>query len=192
MKKRFVLISLQVLVVLLSSCTSTKVVSDLNEVYDFNSVKTFSLTYAEAKSTQKVNDLNKVRLEKSIVREMESRGLQLVKENPDVSVQYYTKLELERDIYASGSAYGNGYGRGAYRNMSAYGSKSASIETTKNGFVVIEMNDYKDDEMVWYSYGEREITSSMVNEKASKEINQMVEKIIDTLPIEKQLANKTN
>ncbi|WP_282038159.1 DUF4136 domain-containing protein [Saccharicrinis aurantiacus] len=185
MNTKILLFSLQVMIVMLTSCTSTKVVSDVNDTYDFNKVKSFSLAYNDEKSSQQTNDLNKDRIEKAIIKELEGRGLKLVSENPDVELHYFTKVELEKDVYVSGSMTGSGYGRGAYRGMNAMGSKSASVETTTHGFIVVEMIDAELGDMIWYSYGEREVNNNSVGKNATEKIQTAVEKIMEPLPIKK-------
>lgn len=185
MNTKTLLFSLQVMIVMLTSCTSTKVVSDVNDTYNFKKVKSFSLAYNEEKSTQETNDLNKDRIEKAIISELEGRGLKFVSENPDVELHYFTKVELERDVYVSGSMTGSGYGRGAYRGMNAMGSKSASVETTTHGFIVVEMIDAELGDMVWYSYGEREMNANSVGKNANEKIQTALGEIMEPFPLQK-------
>ncbi len=176
----------------LTSCSSTKVVTDKNTTYDFNEMETYAVVYDfdNLSNGTEVNNLNKKRIEKSLMEQMEFRGLELDEENPDVIINFYTRIESEQNIYTNGSAFGTGYGRWGYRGMNVSGSTSSSVSTSTNGFIIVEMYDSNLDEIVWYSLGEKNINEKTVSTKADKEINNAIDKMMEDFPLQKQIIAK--
>lgn len=173
---------------LMVSCSSTKVISDLNSSYSFNSVKSYAIKYEDDKqpSSVKINVLNKSRIERYITQEMNDRGLVLDAEQPDVILVYSAKVDVEHSISSSGSISTGSTGRRGHRSGFASGSKQASLETNTNGILTIEMKDAENNNMVWYSQGNRSVDNKKaISNKADEFFSTLISKMMNELPIEK-------
>lgn len=173
-----------VLLIVFSACTTTKVVSDYNEKFDFNNVQTYKIVIDENthNSNVMINDLNRARIESSINNQMNNRGL-TESETPDVYVYYNMGVEHKKNYSTSSSYYSPHYGRRGYGGGYGHGHSSTQEYTTTDGNLTISIHCPVSDELLWYGAGVKSIDGK--SKKKDQELDKAIDKIMDELPIMK-------
>lgn len=104
------------LVATITSCSTVKVVTDLDKTHDFSNYKTYNFLGWQADSDKILNDMDRKRLRDAFKSEFKVRGLELVQENGDMAVSLYIVVDQKTSTTAYTSYYGGGgYGYGRYR-----------------------------------------------------------------------------
>ena len=191
MKTNSIIIAITTLAII-SSCSSTKVVTDADKSVDFTKYKTYELKRYEGEDGSMsiiINEMNEKRIYHSIERQLTSHGVEHSSE-PDVYVVYGIDLDLVRG-YSTSTSYTGGpnyaYGR---RGRVYYGggfgsSHSTTVETqTTNGKLAVGLIDAENDEQIWISEGTKEISQNRKN--VEENIKKSVDKIFKDFPINKQ------
>jgi len=178
---------------MLMSCETVKVVSDMDKSVDFTKYKTLEY-YGWAKNSDEIlNSLDKGRIEKAFANEFKKRGVTVVKENGDMVVALYivTKEKTEKTATTThmGNGYGGyGYGYGRYGYGPGWGWCGGTSYTTVNeedytvGTLVVAVYDAAAKKLIWQSIGKKTIKENTKNRDES--INKSVAKIMSKYPVE--------
>ena len=111
--KKFKLLALPVLaLIVLSSCTSVRVLSDYDKEVNFSSYKSYAF-YKTGIDKAQISDLDKKRILRAIESEMAAKGF-VKSENPDVLVSIFTKEREQVDVYSNNFGWGMGGGFGGW------------------------------------------------------------------------------
>ena len=154
------------LVVALASCSTVKVVTDLDKTNDFSSYKTYSFLGWQDDSDKIINDLDRKRLRDAFNHEFTSRGLKFVKENGDMAVSLFIVVDQKTSTTAYTDYYGGGgYGYGRYRGGwgGGYATTTYSESDYLEGTLVMDVFDGQSKDQVWQA-----VATSTVNEKPEK------------------------
>ena len=205
MKKRSRLLSMLLLSVLLSGCTSLAIQRDYDDSASFVIYKTFS--WIPAKNTQDVpgpyrdDGLLDKRIKRAVTHALAHQGYT---EQPDGTPDFYVvyRVGLEDVYYDSGYSYGFGYpysygfgygygyrsgfrrsffGYGGYGypyGGYGYGSHGAATTYTE-GTLVIDIIDAGTNELVWRGAAVSALDDPTYD---AKDINKAVEKILEEFP----------
>lgn len=165
--------------VLFSSCTSVRVLSDYDKEASFDTYKTYAF-YKTGIDKAQISDLDKKRILKAIDAEMSSRGF-IKSSTPDILVSIFTKEKERVDIYNNywGGGFGWGWNPYYYRN-------NVSIST--EGSLYIDLIDSKNKELVWQGRGIGTLNNTSNIEKKEQRIREFVSQILEAYPPE--LASK--
>lgn len=164
MKKTFLQITGILTILLMVSCSSTKITWDYDKDADFANLKTYEY-YGWADNSDKIlNVIDKTRIEKSFSAQFTERGISYVKEGGDMIVALYIVTEQRQETTAtttgvSGGMYG-GYGYGGYYGYGprwgygpswGYGTASTTVRTTNytDGTLIISVFDKKEQKLIW-------------------------------------------
>lgn len=164
--KAFRISVIVVLMVTLASCSTVKVVTDLDKTHDFSEYKTYSFLGWQDDSDRIINDLDRKRLRDAFNHEFKSRGLELVKENGDMAVSLFIVVDQKTSTTAYTNYYGGGgYGYGRYRGGwgGGYASTTYSESDYLEGTLVMDVFDAKSKDQVWQA-----IATGTVTEKPEK------------------------
>jgi hypothetical protein len=156
------------LIFVLSSCSSVRVVSDYDSITDFSKYQTFAF-YKPGIDKSKISDLDKKRIMRQIEASLKAKGM-IISKNPDLLVSLFTKERERIDVYNN-----NFYGYGAW-----YGGGS-SITSTPEGTLYIDLIDRSKNELVWQGIGKGDLIMSNV-EKREARIKEIVTKILAQYP----------
>ncbi len=185
-KLGFVVITL----VILSSCSSLKVTSNIDEKVDISNSKTFSYN-----GWTEVNDMIEVDrkvIEKAFANELKQRGLTYVESGGDIIVSLFIVVNKNSTTNRYNSYYGHGpygfsqptwgWGMGY---AGGYGS-SAGVPYRESAFykgtLVCDAFDKKTKKLAWQGV----ISKALDNEKKRKgAIEQIVARVMKDFPIEK-------
>lgn len=176
MKKIFKPLSLLVLLIVATSCSSVKVASDFDKNADFSKYKTFAF-YKTGIDKAEINDLDKRRILRAIETEMLNKGF-TKSETPDVLVSIFTKSREKVNIYNNGwGPYGYGWGWSPW-----YWNNYSTVSTSTEGVLYIDLIDATKKELVWQGVGTGYLTQNM--EKKEERIKEFVTSIFEKYPPE--------
>tara|TARA_B110000003_G_scaffold276446_1_gene322973 strand:+ start:24841 stop:25389 length:549 start_codon:yes stop_codon:yes gene_type:complete len=166
-------------IVLLTSCSSVKVVSDYDTQIDFNQYKTFAF-YKKGIDKASVSDLDKKRIMRAIENELISKGFSK-SENPDLLVSIFTKSREQVNITDNNAGFGLGWGWGWGFNPWFFGRTNLNVNQYTEGTLFIDFIDKNNNNLIWQGIGSGAL--KMINaEKKEARINQFVNKIISSYP----------
>lgn len=172
--KRIINLLLLSLILILSSCSSVRVVSDFDKEVNFTDFSTYAF-YKPSIDQVKVSDLDKRRILRAIDQELSKKGM-TKSDNPDIIIGLYTKEQERVDIYQNYP----GYSWGWYPYYDPFGPRS-SISQTTEGTLFIDFLDAKSKNLIWQGIGYADIEGRDM-EKKEKRINEIVEKILEAYP----------
>ena len=173
------------LVALISSCSTVKVVADMDKTVDFSAYKTYSFLGWQDDSGKILNDFDKKRLRDAFVKEFEARGMKPVPENGDVDITLFIVVDQKTSVTAYTNYYGGGYGRyNRYGGGWGYGSASTtySEDDYLEGTLVMDVFDGKSKDQVWQGVA----TSTVVEnpDKREKAIPSKVSALMKKYPVQ--------
>jgi hypothetical protein len=161
--------------VMLTSCSSVKVVSDYDTKVDFTSYKTFAF-YKKGIDKASVSDLDKKRIMRAVEAELVAKGFSK-SVNPDILVSIFTKSREQVNVSDNNVGIGWGWGY----NPWFYGRTNININQYTEGTLFIDFIDKKTNELIWQGIGSGAMKMSNI-EKKEERINEFVYKIISTYP----------
>ncbi|WP_298503655.1 DUF4136 domain-containing protein [uncultured Maribacter sp.] len=179
MKKIQILALPLLMVVLLSACTSVRVLSDYDKDANFNTYKTYAF-YKTGIDKAQISDLDKKRILRAIDAQMVTRGF--TKSNsPDILVSIFTKEKEQVDIY--NNYWGGGFGWGWNPYFWGPGwNNGTQVSTRTQGSLYIDLIDAKSKELVWQGKGVGTLGNSKSIEKKEERIQQFVSEILKAYP----------
>ena len=161
--------------VMLTSCSSVRVVSDYDTKVDFTSYKTFAF-YKKGIDKASVSDLDKKRIMRAVEAELVAKGFNK-SANPDILVSIFTKSREQVNVSDNNVGIGWGWGY----NPWFYGRTNININQYTEGTLFIDFIDKKTNELIWQGIGSGAMKMSNI-EKKEERINEFVYKIISTYP----------
>ncbi|WP_027125833.1 DUF4136 domain-containing protein [Gelidibacter mesophilus] len=177
MNKILTTVTMALLLVVATSCSSVKVAADFDKNADFNQFKTFAF-FKNGIDKAEISDLDKRRILRAIESELMAKGY-VKSENPDMLVSIFTKSRDKINVYNNAMGYGPyGYGWGwsPYYWNSGYNSVSTSTE----GTLYVDLIDANKKELVWQGMGTGYLSERM--DKKEERINEFVAKIMEKYP----------
>ena len=171
---------LLVLAIVVSSCSSVRVVTDYDKDVDFNNYKTFAF-YKKGIDKAEISDLDKRRILRAIETEMLAQGF-TKSENPDLLVSIFTKSSQRVNVWNNNFGWG-GWGWGAW-GWGAWGWggwNQPSVTTKTEGKLFIDLIDAKKKELVWQGEGTGYLVTKSI-EKKEERIKVFVNKIMENYP----------
>lgn len=161
--------------VILTSCSSVRVVSDYDTKVDFTSYKTFAF-YKKGIDKASVSDLDKKRIMRAVEAELVAKGFSK-SVNPDILVSIFTKSREQVNVSDNNIGIGWGWGY----NPWFYGRTNININQYTEGTLFIDFIDKNTNELIWQGIGSGAMKMSNI-EKKEERINEFVYKIISTYP----------
>ena len=180
MKKLQLLALPALMLVLLSACTSVRVLSDYDKDANFNSYTSYAF-YKTGIDKAQISDLDKKRILRAIDTEMASRGF--TKSNsPDILVSIFTKEKEQVDVYNNYWG-GGGYGWGWSPYYWGPGRNNGSqISTRTQGSLYIDLIDAENKELVWQGKGIGTLGQTKSIAKKEERIQLFVAEILKAYP----------
>ncbi|MGB7393899.1 MAG: DUF4136 domain-containing protein [Pricia sp.] len=189
--KTMKLLALPMLVLfLVSSCTSVRVLSDYDREANFNEYKSYAF-YKTGIDKAQISDLDKKRILRAIEAEMSQRGFEK-SENPDLLVSIFTKEKEEVDIYNNNFGWGGGFGWGGWGWGPGWGwggfgpgwgwGGGPMASTRTEGSLYIDLIDTDSKELVWQGKGVGNLGNIENIEKKEERIREFVSEILMQYP----------
>lgn len=172
---------LAVVVSVMTSCTSVRVVADYDTATDFNTFKTFAF-FKTGIDKAEISDLDKKRILRAIETELVNRGFQK-SENPDMLVSIFTKERERVDVY-NNLGWGPGWGWGWGWNPWMWGGawNTPYVASRTEGSLYIDLIDVKTKELVWQGKGTGTLLETGQVEKREERIREFVNQILAKYP----------
>lgn len=163
------------LVVVLTSCSTVRVVSDYDRDVNFSSYTSYAF-YKPGIDQAEISDLDKKRILRSIDAELTAKGLNK-NESPDLLVSFFTKERQRVDVYNNNFGWGWGW------NPWWYGGWGGStVSTSTEGSLYIDLIDAKSNQLIWQGLGTANLITNGNMEKKEKRIQEIVREIIMKYP----------
>ena len=166
-----------IVVLLLSSCQSVRVVTDYDKVAPFKTYKTFGF-HKEGVDRAEVSDLDKRRILRAIETTLLEKGL--TKSNtPDLLVNFFTKEKQQVNVYNNNfNSFGYGWGFG----FGPFFGNQYTVTNSTQGTLYIDLVDTKRKELIWQGIGSGNLITSV--KYKDKRINSFVTSILCNYPPE--------
>jgi hypothetical protein len=172
------------LTVSIFAACGTTVNVDYDKQTDFQVLRTFTLmSTPETKTGDERLDSPLVdkRIRDAIVATLSQRGYREVKDNPDFAVAYQMGVRQEMDSSRASMTVGVG---GFYPHSAigmSYGYPGY-VESYERGILTIDILKGSDKKLVWRGSSGRRLYDGRTPEKSTKEINAVVQEILDKFP----------
>ena len=96
MKTTLFFLSSVMLTLLSTSCSSVKVVTDIDKTVDFTKFNTYSFLGWEKNSDASLSEFDKKRIKDSFRTELKARGLNYVEENGDMEISLFIVVDQKK------------------------------------------------------------------------------------------------
>lgn len=190
MKKLFNLTFL--LALFLTGCVATtpvEVSTDFDRNVNFNQYRTFKWFQdkpaAGVDTAYKYNTFLDQRIRRAVEAQLSQKGFTKVEGSADILVAYDVKVITRQSArpdyaFAPGFGYGYSYWYG-YRYNYGYNrfSRPMLIEQYKDGTIIIDLVDAKDNQLIWRGWGQMEVNEANISEE---EVNKIVTNILAKYP----------
>jgi len=154
------------LVLAMVSCSTVKVVVDMDKTTDFSKYKTYSFLGWQNNSDQTLGELDQKRIRDAFINEFERRGLQRVGNNGDMEVSLFIVVDQKTSVTGYTDYYGGRHG-GYHRYGRGWGYGYANTTYHESdylqGTLVMDVFDGKSKDQVWQG-----IATKTVNENPAK------------------------
>lgn len=179
MKRSIKILSILLLALVVTSCSSIKVAADYERSTNFNDFKTFAF-FKPGIDKAEINDIDKRRILRAIESELLARGY-TKSETPDLLVSIFTKSNQRVDVYnnywGAGAwgwgGFGPGWGWG-------WGWNQPMVSTRTEGQLFIDLIDADKKELIWQGQGTGYLTRNV--EKKEERIKEFTSKILEQFP----------
>jgi hypothetical protein len=161
--------------VILSSCSPVKVVTDYDTKANFTDYKTFAF-YKKGIDKASVSDLDKKRIMRAVEFELVAKGF-IKSTNPDILVSIFTKSREQVNVSDNNIGIGWGWGY----NPWFYGRTNININQYTEGTLFIDFIDKNTNELIWQGIGSGAMKMSNI-EKKEERIKEFVYEIISSYP----------
>lgn len=165
---------------LLGGCTGYNVTYDYDVTASYGRYKTFDY-YTSKKGTGGTTSLMDKRVRAAVEKELQAKGFAMeTKADPDFLVTYYPIVQ-ERKVRTS-THVGMGLGWG-YRPMyGRMGTSTSQVHRYKEGTIVIEIVDFKTNQMIWQGAAAGALTGLDNPEDADEVVPKAVRDILSKFP----------
>ena len=169
---------------IMASCSSVKVVTDMDQAADFSRYSTFSFLGWQEDSDKILSDFDKNRIRDAFIREFDARGMKAVAENGDMDITLFIVVDQKTSTTAYTNYYGGGYGRyGRYRGGWGYGYATTTYSESDylEGTLVMDVFDGESKKQIWQG-----IATSTVSEnpdKREKTIPKKINALMNKFPV---------
>jgi len=178
MKKATKLMTLLLLAIMASSCSSVRVAADYDKNVKFSELKTFAF-YKPGIDKAEISDLDKRRILRAIESELLAKGM-TKSETPDMLVSIFTKSQQRVDVYNNAWGWG-GWGWGGFGPGWGWGWNQPSVSTNTEGTLYIDFIDANKKELVWQGMGTGYLATKDIEKKEAR-IREFVTKVLEKYP----------
>jgi len=177
----------------LTGCVATtpvEVSTDYDRNVNFSEYRTFK--WFQDKPTAGIDSANKYntfldqRIRNAVEAQLIQKGFTKTESNPNILIAYDVKVINRQSVrpdyaYAPGFGYGYSYWYGYRYNYgyNRFGGRPMMIEEYKDGTIIIDLVDAKDNQLIWRGWGQMEVDEANISEA---EVNKIVTNILSKYP----------
>lgn len=185
MKKLILPISI-LIIALMSSCSTVKVVSEVSKTIDSDKYKTYTFLGWQQGSSERLNDFDKQRIRDAFKSELSQRGLTYQESGADMAITLYVVIDEKTSVTAYTDLYDMPAFGGYYRFDHGWGYGYASTSFQENdyleGTLVMDVFDASTKEQIWQGIA---ISTVVQNpQKREKTIPNKISILMNKFPIE--------
>ena len=173
------------LAVAMTSCSTVKVVVDMDKTADFSHYKTYSFLGWQNNSDQTLSELDQKRIRDAFISEFERRGLKPVENNGDMQVSLFIVVDQKTSVTAYTNYYGGRYG-GYHRYSGGWGYGYANTTYHESdylqGTLVMDVFDGKSKDQVWQGIANKTLNENPA--KREKTIPANIQSLLRKFPIQ--------
>ena len=171
--------------VLLAGCSSYSVKYDFDPGTNFRGYKSYDWYAGSKKAQGKKGDENPLtdkRVRASVEQQLQGKGFRLeTKADPDFLIAYYPIYHTKRYRTHTSMAVGGGWRRPfGYGVGARFGT--SQTHTYKEGTIVLEIVDFKSNQLVWQASAEGALTAHDDPQDAQEEISRAVRDLLERFP----------
>ncbi len=165
---------------LLGACSSYHVTYDYDVTASYGKYKTFDY-YTSKKGTGGTTSLMDKRVRASVEKELQAKGFTMeTKADPDFLVTYYPVVHERKVRTTTHVGMGGGWGfRPFYGRV---GVSSSQVHHYKEGTIVIEIVDFKSNQLIWQGAAAGALTGLENPEDANEVVPKAVRDILAKFP----------
>ena len=176
----------------LTSCKTMKVTSDLDPNVNFTNYKTYFVLPWHKENSISINEFDQKRILNSVHEQMQARGYKKVESGSDIAVSTFLLLDAKEQTKAYTNYYNtNGYGYyggfGYHTFGAGYGTVAVTTFRSEEytvGTLIIDIFDSKTKKLIWQGIGEGSINQDVT--KREKNTPKAIAKIMASYPIKLQ------
>ena len=168
---------------LLTSCSSVKVVTDYDDEVNFSKYKTFAF-YKTGIDKADISDLDKKRILRAIESELLALGF-TKSQNPDMLVSIFTKSRERVNVTNNNLGFGWGWGWGWNPWMWGGGMNNVNVNQFTEGTLFVDFIDKEQKELIWQGVGTGALRTQN-RAKKEERIKTFVKEIISRFPPEEK------
>ncbi|BDU68365.1 hypothetical protein GETHOR_04660 [Geothrix oryzae] len=163
---------------LLGACSSYQVTYDYDVTASYGRYRTFDY-YTSKKGTGGTTNLMDKRVRAAVEKELQAKGFAMeTKADPDFLVTYYPIVQERRYRTTTHVGWGWGY-RPVYGHI---GTSTSQVHHYKEGSIVIEIVDFKSNQMIWQGAAAGALTGLDNPEDADEVVPRAVRDILAKFP----------
>jgi hypothetical protein len=169
------------------SCSTVKVVTDMDKTIDFSQYKTYSFLGWQNNSDQILSDFDKKRMRDAFINEFERRGLKPVVENGDMEISLFIVVDQKTSVSTYTNYYGGRYGmyhRYGYGWGYGYANTTYSEHDYLEGTLVMDVFDGKTKDQIWQAIATKTVNENP--EKREKGIPMGIQSLMRKFPVHPQ------
>jgi hypothetical protein len=170
--------------VLLAACTRAQIKYDYDARANYASFKTFDWMAAPKRVKEKAGDggnsIMDRRVKAAIERELTAKGFKVEgSADPDFLVTYYP---VYRDrAYSTTTHMGMGWGYRPYWGTRV-GMSVSQVNTYREGTIVVEIVDFKSNQLIWHGAAVGALTGLETPEDAEETVTREVRRLLEGFP----------
>ncbi|UCH85725.1 MAG: DUF4136 domain-containing protein [Candidatus Latescibacterota bacterium] len=173
MRRLTLAVSVVAMVVVIGGCSTIKVSTDYDTDADFAQLKSYDwMKVSEENAQYEMKDALGAPIQEAVDKELTSKGMTKVSDNPDVLLVYHTGKETRIDIERWGYSYGPRVGMGGELFNYIYDI----------GTLVVDIVDAEKKQLLWRGAAESVLPDTPTPGQQSQLINEAVAKIFAKFP----------
>jgi hypothetical protein len=169
---------------LLSACAATgpQVVSNYDPATDFSQFRTFGFAQPLGSDNRSGRTSVSIRLIAATARELQSRGLQLVDNNPDLMINFFVQ-ESSGVSTSNASRVGSptSHSHGGATTWSGYDLRTSTALQIIEGTITVDVFDTRQNRLVFEGFAQDRVTEAM-RDQLDETINDAIARIFETFP----------
>lgn len=179
------LFSMLAIIMAMASCSTVKVVVDMDKTNDFSKYETYSFLGWQNNSDKILSEFDQKRIRDAFKNEFDKRGLKWVESKGDMDVTLFIVVDQKTTVTAYTDYYGNRYGGyNRYRGGWGYGYGTTTYNESDylEGTLIMDVFDGKTKNQVWQG-----IATKTVNEnpdKREKSIPTNIQALMRKFPVQ--------
>jgi hypothetical protein len=164
-----------VLLVAATACSTLTVSSDWDHTVNFANFQ----TYAMREGTRANNPIIQDRIDRSVNQTLQTRGLRMDAQNPQLLVYTHVRVSKEQQINYNTWGYGGWYGWGGW-GPGGWSTTTATVTNVPVGTLIVDLVDAQRKSLVWRGTATDTITSQ--DQVSQENIDRAVSKLFASFP----------